>query len=325
MENFTILVTGGSGFIGTHLVQYYSDKGYKVFNIDIVTPLEPAQDSFWVKQDLLDRDGLVECVKKISPSVVVHLAARTDLDERASLGDYAVNIEGVSNLIDAVEAAGTVNRLIVTSSMLVCEVGYQPKSDYDYCVSTVYGRSKVLTEEITRKRDPSCVWTIVRPVTIWGPYHEGLKNGFFRTVKKGLYLHPGRKSVIKSYGYVRNSVYQIAKLIEAERNLVHGKTFYLSDPPIDLRVWVEEVSRALVRKNVKVVPRWLMWGGALAGDLIHKMGYKGFPLTSFRLKNMTTDNIVNVESIINVTGDVPVSMEQGMDETTKWLESREGF
>lgn len=320
-----ILITGGSGFIGTHLVQYYRDQGCKLFNLDIAPPLEPAQADVWIKQDLLDREGLLRCVKEISPTVVVHLAARTDLDESASMDGYAINIAGVSNLIDAVEEVGTVDRLIITSSMLVCEVGYQPESDEDYCVSTVYGHSKVMTEKITRQRDPLCTWTIIRPATIWGPYHEGLKNGFFRTVKKGLYLHPGNKSVIKSYGYVGNSVFQIRKLIEADKSLVHRKTFYISDPPMDLRLWVDEVSRALINRSIRVAPRWLMWIGAIFGDVALKMGVKSFPLTTFRLKNMTTENIVDVESISRITGSVPISMERGVRETVSWLKSYEGF
>ena len=320
-----ILITGGSGFIGTHLVQYYRDRGCKTVNLDIAPPLDPTQNDSWIRQDLLDRDGLIRCVREVSPTVVVHLAARTDLDESASVDDYAINIEGVSNLIDAVEAAGSVDRLIITSSMLVCAVGYRPKSDDDYSVSTVYGHSKVMTEKITRERDPACTWTIVRPATIWGPYHEGLKNGFFRTVKKGLYLHPGNDSVIKSYGYVGNSVFQIRKLIEAEKSLVHRKTFYISDPPADLRLWVDEVSRALVNRGVRVVPRWLMWIGAIFGDLALKMGIKSFPLTTFRLKNMTTENIVDVESVLRVTGSIPISMEQGVQETVRWLNRCKDF
>lgn len=320
-----ILVTGGSGFIGTHLVQHYIDYGCKVFNVDIAPPLNSSQEACWIKQDLLDREGLMKCLREVSPTLVVHLAARTDLNENAPLDGYAINTDGVSNLIDAVEAIDSVERLIITSSMLVCEVGYLPKTDDDYCVSTVYGESKVLTEKITRERNPSCIWAIIRPATIWGPYHEGLKNGFFKAVKNGLYLHPGSKSVIKSYGYVGNSVFQIRKLLEADKALIHGKTFYISDPPMDLRLWVGEVSKALVNRDVRVVPRWLMWVGAIAGDIALKMGVKRFPLTTFRLKNMTTENIVDVKSILDVTGDVPIAMKKGVLETASWLESEKDF
>lgn len=70
--------------------------------------------------------------------------------------------------LDVIKATPSVERVIITSSQFVCGPGYIPKHDEDFAPVTVYGQSKVLTEQLTRQAGLRCVWTIVRPTNIWG-------------------------------------------------------------------------------------------------------------------------------------------------------------
>ncbi len=143
--SWKVLVTGGSGFIGTHLVESFLADGIEVVNIDKNKPILERHFPNWVNIDLLEGNRVSDFFMQFQPTHVVHLAARTDLDERADLQDYAVNTTGVENVIKAVREVSSVRRLIVTSSMLVCRLGYHPCSPDDYSPNTVYGQSKVLT------------------------------------------------------------------------------------------------------------------------------------------------------------------------------------
>ena len=314
-----VVVTGGSGFIGMHLMQSLIDDDIEVINIDRKEPVLEQHRPYWKKVDLLDLPEVESTLLSFQPTIVVHLAARTDLDEGATLKEYDDNIGGVRNLLNVINATESVQRILVTSSMLVCRIGYEPSSDQDYAPSTVYGESKVQTEKITREVNPSCIWAIVRPATIWGPYHYGLKAGFFSVLDRGLYLHPGRQPTIKSYGYVSNSVYQLRKLMMADAEKIQGKIFYLTDKPMNLYDWTSELSEKLTHKPVRVVPRFIMTLAAIAGDIFVAMGVKNFPITTFRLKNMISENIVDSQSTFSVAGDPPISMSQGIDETVAWL------
>ncbi len=316
-----VLVTGGSGFIGMNLMQSLIDDKFDVLNIDRSKPLLEQHIPYWKKVDLLDKEQLTEAVQNFQPDIIVHLAARTDLDETVTLKAYDDNVGGVSNLLSAVSHTDSVKKVLVTSSMLVCRIGYTPKTDEDYAPSTVYGESKVQTEKITRASEPDCCWAIVRPATIWGPYHYGLKSGFFSILDRGLYFHPGRQEVKKSYGYVGNSVFQLRALMEAPEEKVHKKVFYLSDRPMNLLDWTSECSEKLTNKPLRVIPYWIMKMAAIVGDIALLAGIKKFPMTSFRLKNMVTENIVDTDPMFAVAGEPPFSMSEGIDATVGWLQA----
>jgi nucleoside-diphosphate-sugar epimerase len=69
-----IIITGGSGFIGTNLVEHYKDN-YEVLNIDIVSPRNNAHKIYWEKIDILDNEHLVEAFKEFRPDFLFHMAS----------------------------------------------------------------------------------------------------------------------------------------------------------------------------------------------------------------------------------------------------------
>ena len=103
MPQARVLVTGGSGFIGTNLIQALTAHGVDVLNIDCELPRNPAQTPWWRRVDLLDAPVVGRVVREFSPEIVFHLAARTDLDETAGSEGYAANTIGVENLLLALD------------------------------------------------------------------------------------------------------------------------------------------------------------------------------------------------------------------------------
>lgn len=320
MEKDKILITGGSGFIGTNLVQYFLDRKMTFLNVDIQQPLNQAHNNFWRKGDILDQRVMWDIFSELQPTTVIHLAARTDLNEKKSINGYRVNTQGTESILRCIEKAPSVRRAMITSSMLVCRLGYTPSFDEDYLPPNLYGESKVLTEQITKKFDLSCTWLITRPTTIWGPWSFRYRDEFFAVLQKGRYFHPGHKPVLKTYGYVGNVVYQIHRLLDLPHDIVHGKTFYLGDPPLDLRTWVDNFSLGLYGKRARVLPRWFLRLVALGGDLLGAI-HIPFPLSSFRLTNMITPHILDVNSTIMLTGPLPHTMDEGVRLTVEWLKN----
>ena len=150
------------------------------------------------------------------------------------------------------------------------------------------------------------------------------RREFWRVVERGLYVHPGHQPVIRCYGYVKNVVYQIRKIFDADVDLVRSQTFYLGDRPINLFDWVNGFSKALTDREVRVVPRSLMRALALLGDIPTYLTGKPFLINTSRLRSMTTDYETPMERTFDLFGENPYTLEAGIEETVKWLRSYRG-
>ena len=321
--NRRVLVTGGSGFIGTNTVEAFLRDGWVVLNVDIAPPKTPGHAANWQPVDILNRDALLRAFAAFRPDLVIHLAAKTVLEERATLALYAANIEGVQNVIDAVQAAGTVERTFFASSRLVCRLGYIPKDDTDYQPSTLYGLSKVRGEELVRAAPPGIgTWTIVRPTGIWGPWFGVPYRDFFLTINRGRYVHPAGRDVRKSYGYVENTVHQLQRLAACATDDAHAKTLTLADyPPVSVRAWATLVQETLNARPVRSLPVPLLKVVAIGGDAVERLGLGHAPLTSFRLNNLVSDMVYDTSPLEMLVGSLPYTLAQGVERTVAWLSS----
>jgi len=315
-----VLVTGGSGFIGTNLVGYYLSKGAEVVNLDIAPPKNLEHKSFWKKVDILDSEGLRAAIVNFSPSHIINLAAHTGTTDRGkTLEHYAANFRGVRNLMEITRDMHSLERIIFTSSMLVCRNGYQPESETDYCPDTLYGQSKMLGETIIRQGgELPFSWAIVRPTGIWGPWFGVPYNTLFKVIQRGLYIHPTGTNIYQSLGFVGNTVHQLGKLMQAPSHKIHGKTFYLADcPPINMRAWTDLVQKAFGARRIHGMPIWTLKVVAAIGDAMKLVGWDVPPLSNSRLKNMLASFVFDLDPII--TENLPYELEEAVQITVNWM------
>lgn len=316
-----VLITGGSGFIGTNLVEHALQNGSDVINVDIAPPRNAAHREYWYNGDIVDRDSLSGVIREFSPDIVFHMAARTDLGGKV-LADYAANTIGVQALIETLSGAPSVRRVVFASSRLVCRIGYTPRDERDYCPSTRYGESKVIGEQIARAAGTQLPysWLIVRPTSIWGPWFHVPYKDFFLAIAQNKYVHPGSRQILKSFGFVGNTVYQLQRLIDAPDALVNGKTFYLADyPPIDVREMANSIQRQLGVPNIKTANLAALRAVAYLGDFLKALGWEQVPLSSFRLDNLLTPMVYDLAPLKAIVGELPYTVQEGIAITTDWL------
>ena len=176
MNKSRILITGGSGFIGTHFVNLLLNKNVEILNVDIQKPKIDSLHAFWKQCDIKNFNKLLNIFSEFSPTHVLHLAAKASLNGK-TISDFPDNTIGTQNVVDCVRKLKSIRRFIHTSSQYAVCPGVYPESDEYYQPYTAYGESKAESEPIVRAANIThCVWTIIRPTNIWGPWHTGFPH-----------------------------------------------------------------------------------------------------------------------------------------------------
>lgn len=316
-----VLVTGGSGFIGTNLVDAYLREGTEVFSLDIEPPRLSSHRDVWTEGDIRDLRGLTAAVEAFQPTVVMHLGARTDLFG-SSLADYDANTLGVTNVVEATRRLDSPPTIVFASSRLVCEITYMPRHDTDFRPTTHYGRSKVEGEQIVRRSCEHAPWVIARPTSIWGPWFGIPYRNFFQAVLSGRYIHPRHRAIRKSFGYVENTVHQLQQLARVPMSDVAGRVFYMGDyEPVEVGEMARAIAETGGARPVRSAPVGLLRVLAGGGDMLQRLGWQSPPLTSFRLNNLLTEMVFDLSPLQAAVGDQPVHWLEGVRRTVRWLQS----
>ena len=317
-----ILVTGGSGFIGTNLVQSLLADGFSVLNLDKSKPLDNSQSIYWKQIDILSKNELEIAITHFDPEVIIHLAAVTDI-VGTTAQHYMANTQGTQNIIDIAAKLTSLKKVLYTSSMYVCKPGNIPTNNDDYSPHTVYGESKVQSEILVKAiKNVNYQWAIIRPTSIWGPWFNIPYIDFFNIVYQKKYFDFG-KACTKSYGYIGNTVFQIRKIMESDQ--MHQQIFYLGDlPAIQISDWANQISIEMGKGPIKKVSFMVLQAAALVGDVLTRFKVK-FPMTSFRLSNMTTNNVLPLNNTYSVCGEPPFGRLEGIKKTLKWMEKEKGY
>lgn len=317
-----ILITGASGFIGTNLMEYYlqlEDK-CELLNIDILSPRNKCHESHWKKVDICDYDTFEQVTLEFEPDYIVHLAARTDILGN-KVEDYPANTIGVENLIKICNKLPNLKKVLIASSMLVNKVGYEQKHILDYCPPNAYGESKVQTEVIVKNNKINCDYNIIRPTSIWGPWFDTYRN-FFEMINSGMYFHFGNKKVYKTYGYVGNAVHEIVNLLKIDSSAYkyEERIFYIGDYEYYcIEDWANEIAEEYSRR-IKRIPSFIIKCAALTGDILQTLKIS-FPMTSFRLKNMQTDNRMDLEHTKELVPNLPFDRITANKNTIEWIKT----
>jgi UDP-glucose 4-epimerase len=158
IRDMSVLVTGGAGYIGSHVVRLLQQRGEKVVVVDNLTSgkVERIGDATLVKLDLSDPtavDVLSETIEKHSVTSVIHFAAQKQVGVSVEQPEFYFlqNIGGMTNLLNAMRAKG-VNQLVFSSSAATYGMPDVDMVTEDLVCAPInpYGETKLIGEWMTR-------------------------------------------------------------------------------------------------------------------------------------------------------------------------------
>jgi hypothetical protein len=115
-------------------------------------------------------------------------------------------------------------------------------------------------------------------------------------------------------------MYQYLKFIAASDSIINKQVFYIADyKPLSLIKWSDSLAAELGAKKIKKIPISIARIVGYVGDFINYMGYKSFPFNSFRLNNVITEYIFDMEKTSNIVGKLPYTVDDGVKNTAKWF------
>ena len=252
----TIAVTGGTGFVGAHLLRMASEQGYGIRALTR-RPVASADGITWI-EGALDRPESLRSLAE-GADAVVHIAGLIS-GSRAEF--EAVNAGGTANMIEAARSAG-VQRFIHISTLAARE----PELSN-------YGWSKCETERIVKASGLD--WTIVRPPAVFGPGDRETLE-LFKMAKRGLVALPprGRFSVI----HVEDLCRLILALLDAPENI--GSIYEPDDGREggwDNRHFARTLGRLFGKRATTIaMPRLVLAGAARLDRLFRRGGAKLTP------------------------------------------------
>ena len=323
----TINVIGGSGFIGTRLVQLLQTKDD--FKIEIFDT-EPSRlfSEISTIGDIRSLEQLRESVT--DESIIINLAAVHSDDVRPlSLYDE-VNVRGAENIC-IVAKEKSIKKIIFTSSVAV--YGFtQIDTDESGKIQPYnnYGRTKYQAEEVFRNwqaEDPSGrTLVIIRPTVVFGEQNRGNVYNLLHQVASGKFIMVGSGENRKSMAYVEN----VAAFIEFSLSFKPGIHIYnfIDKPDYTMNDLVKKVNKVLGRPE-KIIFRIPYLAGFFIGKIFDFYAFftrKKLSISSIRVKKFCRDSVY--KSAIFQTGFVaPVPLELALKRTIQYefIESNENL
>jgi len=319
------IVTGGTGFIGSHLIEALLARGD-----DVVCVGRPGggRARGWLAQlpvgyadvGVHDAGRLARHLE--GADVVFHLAGRNHARSAAEL--YSLNTDGTACVVRAAALHGAAAPHVLFASSIAaagpCRDGGSLSPDSTPAPVSCYGRSKILAEAVLHAFADRVPTTIVRLPSVYGPRDRGLFK-LFRLIQRGVALTIGSWDREVSLIHVSDLV-QGLLVASRRRAEPSGRIYYLAHPePITWRAFARAAGAALGRDPLLVsVPGWLARAVALAFETVAALRHTSSSVNRERMLEIAQQRWVCDPSraITELAFTPRITIAQGIPETVAW-------
>lgn len=311
----TITIIGGSGFVGTRLIEILGNNNCK--NID-----KKESDKFpniTTIADIRNKEELLSALSSETHTVILLAAEHRDAAPSALY--YDVNVQGTKNVLECMGIKG-IKKIIFTSSVAIYGLNKDnPNESHPADPFRHYGNSKWEAENTLRrwyKEDPANKSLIIlRPAVIFGEGNRGNVYKLLNQIVSGRFLMVGRGNNKKSMAYVGN-VAAFLKWNIDKQVLGYNIYNYIDKPDLTMNELITQVERSLNKTIPSVkLPYWLGMLGGYSFDLIARLTGKNFSISSVRVKKFCATTQFDSSKVLSSGYIPPYSINQGLNQTLK--------
>jgi nucleoside-diphosphate-sugar epimerase len=309
-----ICIIGGSGFVGTRLISLLKE-GHELVNLDkanseahaSLTQIADVRESESFRAQLAGQDA------------VVLLAAEHRDDVTPTSLYYDVNVQGMRNVLEAMDAQG-VKRIVFTSSVAIYGMNQPepPRETTGEAPFNHYGKSKWEAEQVIQQwieKGNGRSALIVRPTVIFGEGNRGNVYNLLKQIYTGKFLMIGNGRNRKSMAYVGNIVAFIKHKLEVGFSGVEIYN-YVDTPDFDMNTLVSEIYRHKGQSAPKLrIPYPIGILGGYCFDLLARVTGKKLPISSIRVKKFCSSTEINSDKLDASGFERPVDFKEGLQRT----------
>jgi nucleoside-diphosphate-sugar epimerase len=322
------LVTGGSGFVGKHLVQKLKEQGDSVRCLvrkeSNKAPLEKMGAEL-AEGDITFYESVLEAAKGMD--IIYHCAALVGMGPSRT-EFYLINVEGTRNVLKACDVA-KITRLVYTSTQSVTfdftdKFNADENTPYPPRYKDFYSETKALAErevlEAAKKGKVAAV--AVRPTWVWGPGDTTIMPIMAKLARRRqLFLIGGGKAEA-STSYVENVCDCL--ILAGRPNDISGETFFVTDDEkVTARAFITKMADAAGFPRPKIsIPYSVAYASAAVAEKLHSLsGSKKDPLMTRYGIALTGRNLTfSCEKAKRLLGYNPkVNIDEGMRRLAEWV------
>ncbi|MBX2992667.1 MAG: NAD-dependent epimerase/dehydratase family protein [Bacteroidetes bacterium] len=317
-----VLVTGGTGFVGSHLVDLLLQKNYSIRCL-----IRKTSDTKWLKDkpiefvygDLFDENALREAVSGVD--YIYHSAGVTKAKTKEEY--YRGNATGTRNLLEAtLKHNPKLKRFVQISSQAAVgpsETRTPITEDRPANPLTTYGKSKWQAEEVCHSMMDKLPITIVRPPVVYGERDKDVFE-FFNTYKKGLQPMVGFSEKLVSMIHVVDLVRGIVMAGESGKSV--GQTYFITSTHQHGWEEIGEATRNVMNKGALRIrlPEFVVYIIAAFAEFFSLFNSKPALINFEKAKDMVQDYWTCDPSKAkrDFGFEQEISLQEGIRRTVEW-------